>query len=280
MERDTYALEELDPHIGNLPLEQIHQGTIQGFIAKRKADGVSSGTVRRELAVVRRILKLAALYWRDEAGKPWLEGQPPMFRLPDWDDKKKPYPISHDEERRLLSVMPQHLSNMTLFALYTGARESVIAQLRWEWLNHIKEIDRYVFLVPGDFTKNGTDCLIPLNIRVQAMVLSLKDTHPERVFVYRDKPVLRMHNSGWKLAWKKAGLPMDKTIQKGPHDMRHTFARRLRSAMVPHEVIKALLHHVDGDVTINYAPAQLEELFRAVDAILEQKTLLRVVNSI
>ena len=38
--------------------------------------GLSQDTVNRELAVVRRILSLAARVWRDQAGNPWLADAP------------------------------------------------------------------------------------------------------------------------------------------------------------------------------------------------------------
>ena len=283
IERDAYALERLMPHLGHLPLNQIHQGTLAGFIEHRRQQGISSGTVRREIAVVRRILTLASRYWRDAQGQPWLITQPPLFRLPDWKDRAKPYPLSWDEEQRLLGALPEHLAHMTAFGLQTGARESVIAGLRWEWLRQIDEIGRRVFIVPGEHTKNGTDCLIPLNHRAEAIIQTVQGQHPTHVFTWitpagTREPVSRIHNSGWKHAWRKAGLPTDKGIHKGPHNLRHTFARRLRAAMIPHETIKALLHHIDGDITLNYAPAQLEDLFRAVDSILIKKTLLRAVR--
>ena len=248
-----------------------------GFIEQRRAEGKSSGTVSREIAVVRRVLTLASRYWRDEQGKPWLPTAPPMFRLPNWNDKKKTYPLTWEEQTRLINRLPAHLADMTVFALNTGARESLIANLQWAWEQKIKELDRTLFIVPGEYTKNGTDCILPLNRRAEAIIETRRGLHDTHVFTYEGEPILRIHNSGWKKAWKESGLPMDKNVSKGPHSLRHTFARRLRSAMVPHETIAALLHHIDGNVTLNYAPAQLEDMFKAVDSILEQKTLLRAV---
>lgn len=283
LERDSYALAQLDPHIGHLTLDQVHQGTLEGYILKRRLDGVRSGTVTRELAVVRRILTLAARLWRTADHKPWLPGHIPLLKMPDWHDEKDSYPLSWEEQARLLTALPQHLAPMALFGLNTGARDTVISSLRWSWEQTIAELGRKVFIVPGEYTKNGTTCLIPINRRAESVLDSVRGQDPVHVFTFLNNrgqraPVDRMHNSGWKAAWKKAGLPTAASVNKGPHNLRHTFARRLRSAMVAHETIKALLHHIDGDITLNYAPAELEDLFRAVDAILQQKTLLRVVG--
>lgn len=63
--RDAQDLAILDRYIGHLRLRQVHMGTLAPYIAARRAQGVKSATVNRSLAVVRRILNLAARLWRD-----------------------------------------------------------------------------------------------------------------------------------------------------------------------------------------------------------------------
>jgi hypothetical protein len=73
---DALHLKMLVPMIGTLDLRQVHMGALQDFIAKRKADGVKTKTLNTALAVVRRILNLAASEWIDEKGMTWLEAAP------------------------------------------------------------------------------------------------------------------------------------------------------------------------------------------------------------
>ncbi len=75
----------LDSYIGDLPIEKVHMGTLRKHIEHRRATGIKSGTIVRELAVVRRILNLAARMWRDENDKPWIDTAP-LIQLPNWDD--------------------------------------------------------------------------------------------------------------------------------------------------------------------------------------------------
>jgi hypothetical protein len=42
---DAMHLRELDPFIGGLSLRQVHMGSLEAFIAKRRADGVKSSTI-------------------------------------------------------------------------------------------------------------------------------------------------------------------------------------------------------------------------------------------
>ena len=50
----TYAfhLKELDPYIGELPLYQVHMGTLQAYVDKRKKEGKKNKTVNGALATV------------------------------------------------------------------------------------------------------------------------------------------------------------------------------------------------------------------------------------
>jgi hypothetical protein len=75
-------LQQLDPYIGDLPLEKVHLGTLQPFIAARRAQGIKTKSINLALGVVRRILNLAARLWRDEKGLTWLETAPLIQLLP------------------------------------------------------------------------------------------------------------------------------------------------------------------------------------------------------
>ncbi|CAD6874786.1 tyrosine-type recombinase/integrase [Methylomonas fluvii] len=277
LSRDADCLANLDPWIGYLTLNQIHQGTLQVYIDHRREQGVKSATVVRELAVVRRILTLASRVWRDLDNEPWLPVAP-LLRMPDWNDAAKAYPLSIDEQRRFFKELPAHLAEMALFAVHTGAREHVVVQLRWEWEVEYPELDSSVFVVPGKFTKNGTPCLIALNSVARNVVESRRGQHDTHVFDYRGRSIDRMHNTAWKKAWIRAELPVGNDVLSGPHNLRHTFARRLRLAGVPLETRKALMHHIDGDITIHYSPAEVGELVSAVEKLttVEGVTMLRL----
>lgn len=279
IKRDGECLANLDAWIGHLRVDQVHQGTLQPYINHRRDQGIKSATVVREMAVVRRILALASRVWRDLDDQPWLPVAP-LLRMPDWKDAAEPHPLSIDEQRRFFKELPAHLAEMALFAVHTGARENIVAELRWAWEIKVPEIGASVFLVPGEFTKNETKCLIVLNSVAQLVVESRRGKHETHVFGYRSKPVDRMHNSAWKKAWLRAELPVGANVLSGPHNLRHTFARRLRLARVPLETRKALMHHIDGDITVHYSPAEVQELLEAVEKLtkVESMTMLRLAS--
>jgi integrase len=111
LHNDAQALRALDPFIGDLYLEQVHSGTLEPFVKYMRGKSRKAGTINRYIAVVRRILNLAARYWRDaDTGLSWLETAP-LFRL-EKGPQRKPYPISWEEQRLLLSELTPDLARM------------------------------------------------------------------------------------------------------------------------------------------------------------------------
>ena len=146
------------------------------------------------LKVIRRILNLAANEWIDVYGLTWLAVAPKIKLLPD-NNKRLPYPLSWDEQQMLFKALPTHLANIALFAVNTGCRNREICNLRWDWEVRVPELHTSVFIVPGEFVKNGDDRLVVLNRVASSVVDGLRGKHDSHVFSYRGKPVQRMLNS-------------------------------------------------------------------------------------
>jgi len=213
------------------------------------------------LKVVRRILNLATNEWVDEHGLTWLLTAPRIKLLSDT-NKRKPYPLSRDEEARLFAALPTHLVDMALFAVNTGCRDSEICSLRWEWAVDVPELNTTVFIIPGERVKNGDDRLVVLNRTALAVVHRQQNAHPDIVFTYRGEPVTRMLNSAWIRARTAVGL-----TQVRVHDLKHTFGRRLRSVGVSFEDRQDLLGHRSARITTHYSAAELSRLLDAANRV-------------
>jgi integrase len=261
LDRDALDLKALDPHIGELPLHQVHMGTLAGFIAHRKRQGIKSATVNRSLAVVRRVLNLAARLWRDEQGLTWLE-TPPLIQFVDWDDRRDPYPLTWDEQDRLIRALPSHLQPMVLFSLHTGLRQEELCGLRWDQLVAVPELDTEVFLLHRRRTKGRQERVVVLNRVARSIIETARGTHDTYVFSYEGHRVGRINNSAWRRACKAAGLDEARV-----HDLRHTVGRRLRAAGVSKETRAVLLGHRSDDITTHYSAPELQELIEAMERI-------------
>ena len=261
---DIGRLKLLIPWIGNVALIKIHTGTLQPWIEHRHKEGVAVGTINHGLKVVRRILNLASSEWVDEFGMTWLPAAPKIKLLPDT-NKRKPYPMSWDEQTRLFQALPDHLAQMALFAVNTGCRDSEICRLNWEWEVKVPTLDTVVFIIPEQYVKNGDERLVVLNQIALSVVNAQRGKHPTHVFTYKGKPITRMLNSAWLRVRQEARLP-----QVRVHDLKHTFGRRLRAAGVSFEDRQDLLGHRSGRITTHYSAAELSKLIEAADSVCDR----------
>lgn len=270
---DTRAmhLDQLFPFIGHLPLERIHDGTLRPFVEHELARGLSPKTINNAIGVVSAVLNRAARVWRNADGLPWLRLAPPkLTRLSTKGKQAKPYPLSWAEQDALIAELPRHLADAALYAVNTGCREQEVCQLRWEWEVPIPDLNTSVFILPESITKTSTERVVVLNDIAKRVIYAQRNRHEERVFTYKGKPFLKLHNSAWKRAWRAAGLPQEDGILKGVHNLRHTFGRRLRGAGVALETRKTLLGHANGDITTHYSAAEINELLDAVQKITDR----------
>ena len=278
-------LKQLDPYIGELPLNRIHDGALAGFVQKRLAEGVSHRTVNMALQRVTRILRLAASTWRDEQGLTWIEAAPKLTMLDERNTLRKPYPLSWEEQRVLFRLLPDYLARMALFKVNTGCREQEVCRLRWDWEVQVPEIGTSVFLIPNDFggrseqsgVKNGEDRLVVLNDVAKSVIEAQRGKDPAWVFPYkRDRPLAKMNDTAWKSARKRAAQAWQQETNEAAaegyrrirvHDLKHTFGRRLRAAGVSFEDRQVLLGHKNGSVTTHYSAPDVANLIEAVNRV-------------
>ena len=271
------------PYIGMNSLESVHGDTLQPFIAKRlEEDGASPTTVNRTLEVVRTILNRAARVWRGDDGRPWLASAPLIEMLDE--TPRKPHPLSWEEQRRLFAELPPHLERMALFAVNTGLRDNNVCGLRWSWEVHVPELENSVFVIPRNEFKSDREHVVILNAVARSVVESCRGRHADYLFTFRNAHkdtvstrMETMNNTAWQKARKRAGL-----VGVRVHDLRHTFAQRLRQAGVTAEDRSLLLGHATVGMAEHYATATIERLIAMANQVQDTRdtaTVLRVVNS-
>lgn len=258
---DTSRLEQLNRYIGKLYLEQIHSSSLQPYVEARKAEGRKIKTINMSLALVRRILNLAASEWIDKNGLTWLSHAPKIKLIP-LTDARAPYPLSRMEQLRLFKHLPKHLLYMALFKVNTGCREQEVCQLRWEWEVNIPELDTSIFIIPKHIVKNREDRVVILNHTAKKIIERVRGMHSQYVFTYQGTNVKGMNNSAWERARNAANLK-----QVRVHDLKHTFGRRLRAAGVSFEDRQDLLGHRSGRITTHYSAAELQNLIEAANSV-------------
>lgn len=268
---DIGRLKGLMPAIGQLPLDKLHMGALQPWIESRKATGTSAATINHGLQIVRHILNLASGEWMDENGLTWLLAAPKIKLLPN-PNKRKPYPLSWDEQHRLFQELPVHLKPMALFAVNTGCRDKEVCGLEWEWEIEVPALNTSVFILPEALVKNGEERLVVLNDIAMGVIGERRGKHPTHVFTYQGEPIKRMLNWAWLKARARADLPLVRV-----HDLKHTFGRRLRAAGVSFEDRQDLLGHRSGRITTHYSAAELSRLIDAANKVCRAQAMPELV---
>ena len=279
---DAWHLEIVMPFIGDLYLEDIHDGTLRPFVDHRYANNVKPKSINCTLEIVRHILNLAAAKWRDENGKTWLVQAPKLTMEPIGESAAKPYPLSWKEQTKLFGFLSKDLAEACEFKVNTGLRDEEVCQLRWDWEHEVVGYGVSIFIIPGGMVKNTEDRLVILNQTAKRIVDARRGNGSDWVFPSpaTGAPRYNLNNSSWKSAWRKAGLPVSTKWTRGVHNLKHTFGRRLRAAGIGFEDRQVLLGHTNGSVTTHYSGPEILNLIDAANAVCQSRpeaVLRRVV---
>ena len=274
LECDIFGLKAVMPYIGHLLLKNIHYGSFDEFIKVRKDKGLAAGTINRDFAVVRGILSLCNKLWRDEQGQRWLETMPMLPVIQG--EKRKPRPISWDEQEVLLKSIPTYLAEMALFALNTGLRDQEICGMKWTDECKVNGLDISVFIITEERAKNSHERIVPLNSVAMSIVNNRRGNGSDYVFAYQGRKLNRMTNKAWRKGRESVEL---KEVRV--HDLRHTFGMRLRAVGVTYEDRQDLLGHHAGRITTHYSKVEIHRLIECVELLCEARkpelTLIRRV---
>lgn len=280
------TFQQLDGYIGHLPLDRIHDGTLVQFIADWKARGLSNRTINIAISRIRRVLRLAAMKWRDENNLTWLNMPPLLTMLNERETQRTAYPLTWEQQRFLFTELPEYLHKMALFKVNTGCREQEVCRLSWDYEIPIPELNTFVFLIPWNFggrrpgsgVKNRHDRLVVLNSVAKNVIEGQRGLHPHWVFPVEGKPVARMLQRAWRQARSRAAIRWHEAKQEPPpngfasirvHDLKHTFGHRLEAAGVNFEDCQVLLGHKGKSVTSRYMVPEIARLIDAAELVLQ-----------
>jgi integrase len=171
------------------------------------------------------------------------------------ESRRPPYPMTWDEQDRLFPRLPSHLQRMALFAVNTGLREGNVCGLQWIWEVPLPAYGRSVFVVPAESFRGRRDHVVVLNDAAWSIVQAQRGLHPIWVFPFRGERIGTMNNTGWQRARRAVGLERVRV-----HDLRRTFACRLRAMGVSAEDRCALLGHAEHSMSGHYASADVGRL--------------------
>jgi integrase len=126
----------------------------------------------------------------------------------------------------------------------------------------VPEVGRSVFVIPPEAFKSKRAHVVILNDAAWSIVQAQRGLDPIWVFPYRGRRMTTMNNTVWQRERQVAGLRAVRI-----HDLRHTFACRLRAAGVSAEDREALLGHANHSMAGHYASADVGRLLKQANLV-------------
>ncbi|MBI3609969.1 MAG: tyrosine-type recombinase/integrase [Nitrospirae bacterium] len=239
--RAEQLAELIRKHFGHLRAVDLTTAEMWRYREVRKAQKVMDSTINRELAALRRMLKLG------------MQEDPPLVvRIPKFpilkEDNVRIGFFELEDFIRLKEKLPNHLKVVATFAFYSGMRAGEILGLRWDQV----DLKNGTLRLETGTTKSGEGREIPL-------IKDLKDTlewweletraaYPWCQWICHYKgQKYQSYKRAWNTATKNAGL-----TGKMMHDFRRTGVRNLIRAGVPQSVAMAISGHKTDSVFRRY----------------------------
>lgn len=246
--------------LASAKLEAIDEALIERYIQDRrkKAPKAAPATFNRQLATLRRLLRLA-YEWKV------IDRVPRVRLLPG--ERQREFILTHDQEKRYLSNTPQPLFDVALLILDTGLRVGEALALEWRDVQ-IKPSPkaRFGYLQVREGKSKNARRTISLTSRVSAMLKArLASSQACWVFAGRSgQPFLgtyldRLHQR-IRTALK---LPNDFVL----HSLRHTMLTRLGEAGVEAFTIMRIAGHSSITVSQRYVHPTSETVERAFERL-------------
>jgi integrase len=223
-------------------------------VGELKFKETSPATANRLLALIRSILRKAALDWE------WID-KPPVIKLYRESKRRVRY-LTPLQANTLLQELPGHLADMVKFSLATGLRRANVTKLEWSQV----DIARRVAWIHGDQAKAGKPIHVTLNATAIEMLTKQIGKDSKWVFTYKGKPVTQVTTKAWYKALERAGIENFRW-----HDLRHTWASWLTQQGVPLNVIQEMGAWESSEMVRRYAhlaPEQFSKHARVVDDLL------------
>lgn len=263
MEREVYTLRRIKPFFTGRDLLTLKRSDVRAYIDKRREEGVTNGTINREVGFLSAAINYARREWDWDIPNN-VEG----MRLKEPEGRVRSLTVV--EATRLLEVAEQsrqspHLANFIRLALNTGCRRNELLKLQWEQV----DLKSNLIHLEAKDTKSRRRRSVPLNEEARRAMLGLARYRAEHcpasewVFARKDGTRQESIDQAFGIALRKAGIT-DFRI----HDLRHTCASWLISAGQPLPAVRDLLGHSTIRMTERYAHLAPDNV-RAAVAVLD-----------
>jgi integrase len=154
------------------------------------------------------------------------------------------------------SPYSDHVEPLVLLLLNTGMRFGEATHLRFHDVN----LRDRLITVTGETAKSGRTRVIPMNLEAHRILSAFKGSSSDYVFSGEAGKRLTTIKKAWKALLKAAGITGFRL-----HDLRHSFASRVKRGGADLYTVQRLLGHSSPMMTQRYAHLQPDDLRAAVE---------------
>lgn len=226
------SLRQLHPYFAGRDVERITTSDIHEYVAARRRKKISGATIRRDLMVMGRVMRIAR-----RAG--WIDVNPVPEEMGEIKERREPIkPVAIADLARLTRRAPPGFRDMVRFLARTGCRQEEAASLSWEQLDLTSDEPTATFTK----TKTRAPRVIRLSKRAAMELLRIRPSRAKG-FVFLSPAGKRYSNVAgrFRVLMEKAVPEIARRFRC--HDLRHTYAIRALQRGVPiYEVSQQLGH--------------------------------------
>ena len=231
---------------GRRPLSALTARDIKTYLKRRDAEGLSLASQNRYLAALKALFKAATVYGHCDANP---AAGVSMRR----EEQRIPEALTEVQVEALLRECSDAIRPVVTVAVDTGLRRSELFGLTWA------DVDLEEGKLTVGKSKTGDFRVVWLPDRSRQLLTERKAQRVGRKVVdVRVFPFADIKH-GLDIAGKRAGIG-----HVHMHQLRHTYATRLRDQGVPLDRIKELLGHKTMTMVLRYAKARPEQTRGAV----------------
>jgi integrase len=243
-DRLEFSLAHILPVLGTAKAQHLTTAAVTGYTVKRQEAGAANATINRELAALKRMLRLAA-----QGEKITRVAHINMLR----EDNVRRGFFEREQFEAVRRHLPEALQPVATFAYTTGWRKHEILGLTWDRVDFFAGTVR----LDAGTTKSGEgrtfpmtavlrDCLVAQREATEALQKRTGSIIPW-VFHRGGRPIKDLRGA-WDEACRLAGVP-----GRLLHDCRRTAVRNLERAGVSRSVGMSLTGHKTEAVFRRYA---------------------------
>ncbi len=244
------TVNKLVEEFGDRAIRDIDSHAIEGYLARRRDEGMSRASSNRYLAALKVIFKKAS-----EWGYLIMNPADSVKMMPE--PQKNPNPYRDDELEQLFSCLQLRHRQIVELYLQTGMRRGELMKLMW------KDVDFGSGLITVRDPKNDADRVIPMSERVREILREIRNQNG------KDRPSLTVLGSLANIrqvlvrAMARAGIAEDRR-DRPLHRLRDTFGTKLAEKGIPADRIQKLMGHKDIAMTLRYVETREQGLRDAI----------------